>query len=313
MNEIAGLEYQIQEAESLREHYESFLAANPGDFVYEQSLESVKTKLAELQHELKFEKEAREIEVIRLSFKKVYVEGTIPLNYLSKIGSAFSRAIYYASQRAFTGREVKRLSPEIEKSIDLRLADLQPGSTNLIVVGYTDPNLLGESLLEQTLYNAFELLNAESIEELMETVSVIGKKSAEQIRALMLLMAEPETDISIEWYSPKAEHFRWDADKSKLLQVAGSLETIDVSPPEIALVSGRLSGINERGKFEITIHDTGELIRGHFPFEVIDKIKTARIVIGDSVDCTIEKSVTINHVTDYKKIGYSLLDIKKAS
>ncbi len=101
---------------------------------------------------------------------------------------------------------------------------MAPGSTKLFLTGRISPDLYGNSLIEDSLENTFNLLNSESSEQLTESVSKIGVRSAKNINNLLKEINLSGLEAEISWASQFDRLFVWNGNKDNILKVINSLE-----------------------------------------------------------------------------------------
>jgi len=308
MNTIAILREHIAETTAIADRYKSVLSEEPANIAYELSLTTIEKHIDDLQIQLKREKEIRDKEVVELRLKgKVAQYGSIPLSVLAGIAKNISEAITASSYYIKKGSNPKgRIPKEITDTLDLRLSGMAPGSTKLFLTGRISPDLYGNSLIEDSLENTFNLLNSESSEQLTESVSKVGVRSAKNINNLLKEINSSGLEAEISWASQFDRLFVWNGNKDNILKVINSLEKIKILESESIEYLGKLVTISLKARFEIE-DETGVIYKGEFPTELLEDIK--KLHIGDKVSGIIEKNTIINQVTDRKKNTYSLQTI----
>ncbi len=308
MIDIKKIESQIDEVAKMLLQYENLLSNDPNNFSHKLSIDSLKSQIAELEKQLRFEKTKRDKEVIEIRLKGRTANGTIPLEVLSKLADGFSGTILNASYFIQFGNKVKKVKArEIHDIVDLRLAGLSTGSTRLFIIANSSPDLFGRSLAEESLKNSINLLQSETSDELTEFASKIGKESVKKLYKFITSISNADMEVDLNWSSPTNEIFNWDGNKQKLLSVAQSLTNIQMSEPEVLEILGELITISLRGNFEIKADDKRS-IRGTFPNYLLEEIKT--LTIGSNYACQLEKRTILNLATESEKVYYTLLNIR---
>jgi len=307
MNEINKLESQINSIAKLLEQAESLLLSDPNNFSHQLSINSLKSQILELEHQLQFEKAKRDKEVIELRLIGKSANGTLPLEVLAKLADGFSGAIINSSLFIQFGKKKnKEKVTEINNIVNLRLAGISSGSTRLFITANSSPDLFGRSLSEESLNHTFNLLQSQSPEELTQSASKIGKDGVKKLYKFVTAISNADLEIDLNWTSPTNEKFDWKGTKESLVTVAQSLNNLQISDPETVLFSGELIGISLRGTFEIKTDDK-KTIKGNYPNELIAEAKT--LTIGSHYSGQLEKKTIINSATESERIFYTLVSI----
>ncbi|CAN0594592.1 unnamed protein product, partial [Laminaria digitata] len=171
---------------------------------------SAETALARVQAKLALAKRERAHELVGVRLRgRRLDDGTIPLRSLMKfiphINSLLEKAAWKTWASVSSGA---RVTDVFVKQLDLRLAAIESGSTKLVILGNTAPDLTGESALESALNAVFRLLNApnESFTDQLHDVGVDGARS------LLSFLGAVESEgayVEWSWLSAKEQHF-WD-------------------------------------------------------------------------------------------------------
>jgi hypothetical protein len=311
MNMIERLQRRIADVNTMIEQERQNLAAQPDNLALQLSLDSLTEHLSDLQQQVMQEKALREKEVVEVRLKGPSArEGSIPLGILSHIARNLSGGVYAASQLIKSGKEMLgRVPPELEKTLDLRLAGLSFGSTRLFITGNTAPDLFGHSLLEDSLESTFGLLNADNPDDLTQTASQIGRRSIHRFNALLKTLAAADLEAEVTWLSPTNGTYTWKGETEKIVRLTNSLDSLTVAQPETLNITGVLVMLNIRGSFEIKQED-GLAIRGKLPLQLLEQ--TRRVHVGDNVTADVERKAIINQTTGFTKDYYTLLSISPA-
>jgi len=312
MNTVAKLNQKIQEISGILNKCKSELSKAPNDLSHSLSLITVEGHLAELQAQLRHEKDVREKEVIELRLKGYLAEnGTIPLSLLGDIVKSVANAISSTSQRLRKGTDPKRnISKEIINTLDLRLSGISAGSTRLHLTGKTAPDLFGYSLLENALENTFGLLNAQTPDELTESASKVGIRGTVQINRFLKKLSSTGLEVDVSWSSPTYESHKWSGTKDRILSISNTLESITSPEPEYIDFEGELVMASLRGQFEVRDEEEN-LYRGTFPSQLLERVKGLHI--GETIKGMIEKKTILNETTGYKKDYYTMIEVKTRS
>jgi hypothetical protein len=276
------------------------------------TLSSMENHARDLRGQLQFALAIRAREVVSLRLIGWNARGQIPLPLLSRISTALSDAVAAAAERARRGRVVQRVTSGMLSAVNLQLAAIAPGSTQLFITGDTAPDIFGNSSLTDALNETFGLLQATGAHdpgELADHVAAVGVRSAKRLGDLLAVLATNGLSLEVEWQAPDNEVMRWSASRQEMLDVHNMLSGFsDTETTQIA-VNGRVLSLSLRGRFELEAE--GRIYAGSFPADKIDEVREHKL--GDTVWALIEKSVVVNTLTHTRKETFSLLNIKPAA
>jgi hypothetical protein len=303
MSSIEQLTSQVATARSLLRERETDTSA---DFMSRLGADNLRAHVEDLQEQLRAAKKARAVEVLEVRLRgRVAEAGTIPLYLLAELASKLADSIHATSQKLKSGRRVRRISPTIVDLLDLRLADLAPGSTRLFISGNIEPDLFGESLLETSLESLFELFDASDEDALAQMVSTVGIRSARGIREFLTTLKAAELDVEFSWRTGENRVHFWRGDYQAISRMSRRLGAFRMVEPSYISVRGSVVALSARGKFELDAD--GKLYAGSFPADLLPQV--TNLHIGEDVSATIEQTVIINTVTRVEKANYALVAI----
>lgn len=305
MSLIKSINQHIVSTEAKIKELQSALSENQNNISASLTLKTLNQHIVDLQAQLQQEKNLREKEVVVMRLKgEIAKFGSIPLSTLSSITHSFSNAISSLSQRIRKGEDKGgRISTEILKTIDLRLAGLQPGSTKLIITGRCSSDLFGYSLVEDSLGKTFDFLKSNNENELTDNLSSIGARSSNQMTKFLKALISNDLEAEVTWHSPNDEIIKWDGSLSAVTSLHSSLANIIHEAPVTVNITGKLEMSASKGKFEILGQDK-LYYSGTFPKDLLSQVKIVRL--GDLVKATLEKEKTINNTTGKEKTTYTL-------
>lgn len=307
METIKTLEAEIAEVSGLIDDFEP--PPNLPETLGNLPLAGLRRRLSELQEHLREEKARRDKEVLDVSLSSDPTEaGSIPLGLLGSIGNHLAKALHQTSRFIERGTTGGAVPEEITQRLDLRLAGLRQGSTRLLITGNTAPDLFGRSLLEETLSNAFELLNAASTDELTDAVAAVGEPGTNAFRELMKDLAGAGCSVEFDWNAPSGKRYRWKGDPDHVQQLAGSLEGFKQEPPETLEIHGETVTLSSKGRFEIRA-DSGESYPGTIESEDVLK-QVEALHIKQSVTAKVRAAKIRNRITGAERITYRLLSVE---
>ncbi len=309
MSIITNLEKQIESADAAIQAIEKDLKGGKEDFSLSLTLDSLKQHRDELHSQLRDEKTIRNFEIIELRLRgKSVNNGSIPLGIVGDLSHAWGNAIIAGANQMKLGLKAKRKVPkEIVDTLDLRLAGISSGSSRLFITGKSSPDLFGNSLLQSTLQEAFELLSSDSGEKLTETVGRLGKRTADSIDQFLKTITSHDLEVDISWNSPSDKSYMWEGKTDKILQLSSSLESLVEGEPEEINFNGELITISMKGTFEIS-DDAGIAYRGTFPSELLKEMKEFHI--GQRCKGVLAKRTMINRITGYEKPFFEIKTIR---
>ena len=309
MPSIKKIQDSIQELTKYVREYSALLKADPSNFSHKLTLQSLESQIAELQHQLYKENLKREKEIVQLRLKgKVANFGTFPLSLVGGLTNSFANAVFNTSKYfQFGNKGGVKIDNIINETIDLRLEGLGRGSTIFYLSAKTSPNLFGNSVIQNSLENVFELLNSQGPEQIIENISIVGSRSIKHFSDFFEELNKGDLELDLTWHTPTETVTRWDGTKEKILSLYNTLNSIKLSEPEEISFAGEIITLSLKGRFEIFSVEK-ERFYGTFPNELIEQIK--QLHVGDFCKGTILKTVIFNPATGKEKYEYTLRGIE---
>lgn len=308
MPSIKKIQESLQELSAFVGEYASLLKAEPTNFSHKLTIQSLESQISELQHQLYLENLKREKEIVQLRLKGHLARfGTFPLSLVGGLTNSFSNAVFNTSKYfQFGNKGGAKIDQIINESIDLRLEGLGRGSTIFYLSAKTSPDLFGNSVIQNSLDNVFELLNSENSEQIIENISVVGSRSIKYYSNFFEELNKDDLELDLTWHTPNETLKNWNGTKEKVLSLYNTLNSIKLSEPEEISFEGEIITLSLKGRFEIFSVDK-ERFYGSFPNEMTALIK--QLHVGDFCRGTILKTVLYNPATGKEKHEYSLQDI----
>ncbi|SOD03371.1 hypothetical protein SAMN05216486_11125 [bacterium JGI 053] len=270
------------------------------------ALASMDRHSRDLRRQLRQSMVERRVEVVSLRFiGKRAAYGRLPLTILSRVATALSDSVAAAAERVRRGRVVQRITNGMREAVNLQLADVLQGSTELLVIGDTAPDLFGNSSLADALEETFALLAATDDQSLADRVSLVGVRAAKKIGELLAVAASNGLELDVQWLNPNDKVLRWTGSLERMTQVRRALEGFTNVDTEELFITGRAVSLSLRGRFEI--ESNGRLYSGTFPAEVQQQVTNIRL--GETVAAQIERSEIVNNLMESRKQSYSLLSV----
>ncbi len=312
MNNIfKKLSKKIESVNLLITEARTSLKESPDDFSSKLRLKSLEYHLEEIQTQLRHEKLLRDREVVEFRLKGTLADsGAIPLDVLANIAQHLSGSIHSLAYRLKKGFDPKSSIPkEVLRTLNLQLAGMGYGSTKLYLSATLNPNLFGYSLIEDSLEKTFQVFKAQSPQDLTDSVSEIGPRSAGNLNRLLKTLSRNNLEAEISWVDPQEKKHEWDGSSEKILQIANTLDTVISTHKESMVVFGEVMMLHKKGRFEIRSADNDMTYRGHFPIDIVEKI--TKIRVGQFAVAHIEIGITTNKATGYEKTSYTLMSLEK--
>ena len=224
--DIAELESQLARVRGMVERDEFAVSESDTPKVERVFLATSKKMGADLEKRLQIAKAARAHEVIRLKFHAMqYRTGTIPLRSLAKFLIPLNAVLEKSAWRFWdcTG-DASRIDQKFLQHLGLCLAGLNIGSTELVILGSTAPDLTGLSALESALRDIFDLLHAD-VEGFADRVHAIGIGAGKSLAEFLTSLEADHVAIELEW-SAADKTYRWNGRTTEVTRVRALLDEI---------------------------------------------------------------------------------------
>ena len=308
MPSIKKIQESLDQIMALESEYSLKLKAIPNDFSIQLTLQSIKSQIAELQYQLSQENLKREKEIIKLKLKGSAAKlGSLPLSIVGGLTNSFSNVIINSSKYFQYGdKSGTKINKTINETIDLRLEGLGSGSTILYLSARTSPDLFGNSIIQNSLNNLFELLNSQTEEKIVENISKVGSKSIKFFSSFLNELNKVDLELDLTWHTQYENLKTWEGTKDRIHSIYNTLNNINFSEPEKIDFKGNIITLSLKGKFEILTTDK-KSYNGTFPNELLETIK--QLHVGDFCKGLLLKKTIFNKVTKKEKYEYSLGNI----
>lgn len=308
MPSIKKIQDSIEQLRAFASEYSLQLKAEPNNFSLSLTLQSIQNQIDELQHQLYQENLKREKEIVQLRLKgRIAKFGTFPLSLVGGLTNSFSNAVFNTSKYfQFGNKGGTKIDRMITETIDLRLEGLGRGSTIFYLSARTSPDLFGNSVIQNSLDNVFELLNSQSEEQIIENINIVGSKSIKYFSDFFEELNNDDLELDLTWHTPNENLRTWEGTKDRILSLYNTLNSIKLSEPEEVDFEGEIITLSLKGRFEIFTVDK-ERFYGTFPNELIEVIK--QLHVGDFCKGVLLKTTIFNPATGKEKYEYTLRDI----
>lgn len=234
--------------------------------------------------------------------------GSIPLGILSVISGNLASLIQKATHRIGSGKDSRRVPAGVKNQLDIRLADLSPGSTRLGVTFSTGECELVETVSSRAVDEIFSLLSAESDEVFMSKIAEIGSSSTSNLKNIVEECEVNNLNFDITWLGPFSNGLRrisLDSDSISRLTSKLSLTKI-VNLPDESL-SGELAVLSMYGKLEIA--SEGRKIKASYPINMLKDIQS-KYKVGERVSLVASVTEVHNERVGSARRNYMIKSMK---
>lgn len=230
---------------------------------------------------------------MELRLKGILVDiGSIPLDILAVISGNMAALVQKAVHKIGSGKDSRRVPVDVKNSLNMRLADLTPGSTRLGVTFSTGSCELVETVSSKAVKEVFSLLSAEDDETVMAKVAEIGSQSTVNLKNIIDECEKNSLNFDLTWVGPFSE-----GTKQVSISPDGirNLNTRLASTKVIQLpdehISGELAILSMYGKLEIS-SDAGK-VRASYPIDMLSEIQSKHKV-GERISLVVGVSEILN-------------------
>lgn len=303
MSSIAQLEKKVLAAEQALAQKRS---APKTGLAYDLSFSSLEDHLRDLQTQLKVAKEQRYLEVLELvvgdqeGFGR---RGTIALDLVGRLSVHLSKAIYGAARYSEVGTVGGAIPQAIKDIMDLRLAAVNPGSTRLFITGRTSPDLFGDSLLENTLETAFDILESQGPKDLVTAISEAGPRSAKNFKEFLEVLQDLRASSILSWTPPGRSPRTWKGEPEVVARLLLDLDAVERDEPEDKEFVGEIVTLSSRRDFEMQVAPK-EFIRARVPKRLVERL--GEFHVGQEVAARMKRELTRHRATGEERESYLL-------
>ena len=305
--DIAELESELERVLKMEAHDERAMSNSDRPEVEKIFLASTRKIRSDLQKRLRIAKAERAHEVVRLRLDGARLEtGTLPLRLVANFVEPFNAVLERSAWRYWDrAGDASRIDPKFIRQLDLRLVGLETGSTQLIILGNTSPDLSGISALESALRDIFDLLNSD-VETLADRVHAIGIGAGRSLAAFLSRLESENVAIELEWPAPEGV-CRWDGRPNEVTRVRSLLEEIGEPTTSRENIQGTVDLLSIRNRLEIQNNGTGEKIRVSYHSGISRLVCDLRL--GDTRVFEIERTVYPFVISKKKCDTFRLINI----
>jgi hypothetical protein len=314
MRTIRDIDQELSFAKTQLERTTAAFEEHPDDFTYKIQLERDEKNYHSLLAEKIKRQNARHKEIVQLHLEGPTVKrGSIPLSALADLSYTFSGSLTESALQLQYGKE--RVSAKerdfVNEQLNLCLDRIEVGSTRLFVTGSTNPDLFGQSLMQQSIIGMYDLLETNDAEDLLNKSTNSSRKALRETGKWLKTLGTNRMECELLWDNTDYEIKRWEGTLPRISQMAKSLGQIQATQSSSVPLSGNLITISLRGRGYIEI-DIGkkELIR--IGIANTQREELNQLELGNMVETTVKKSEFTNVLTRTTRYRYDLEKISPA-
>lgn len=249
---------------------------------------SMDSHLSDLKAE-KLKQDSRHplIDFLELRLKGSEVDlGSIPLEILGSLTTNLAALIQRATHKLASGKDSPKVPYDVRSSLNLRLADLSPGSTRLGVTFSTGIAELVETVSSKAVKGIFDLLLSDNDNNFMNHVAEIGYNSTVSLKRIIEECDKHNLTFEASWTGPFSDGAKTAIlDSNKIKYLVSRLTSTISSSPVTETITGELVVLSKYGKLELDVD--GEHIKASYPIEILDLIQRKH-KIGQVVSLLME-------------------------
>lgn len=288
-NDITKLTSELDLINKQVESDEMALANSKRPLVEKIFLNSTRKLQIDMQRELKFANLERAHELVKLRLLGNQMDGSIRLKTLCRVIEPFTTMLEHSSWRAWDkDGDSKRLDDKFSSLLDLRLGGINTGSTELVILGNTTPDLTGTSALQVGLESIFETLKSPN-ENIQDHVNDIGGSASKALLEFVTECSKQAIALELSWSAPGSKLY-WEGRPAEISRIQALLDDIGEPTVETLRVRGVVQVLSVRNKLEILNKnkEKPEKIIASYHHSMIDEIQDLHL--GDTRDFIIEKT-----------------------
>ena len=303
---IPDIEKELEWARCIDERNRAAAESSDQPLVGEVFAASSDKRRKKLEKELKDAKseEAYELFGIRLHSPQ-FSSGTIPLRVLVRLAPPLNNALEQAAWREWdVGGGSTSIDDGFRRLINLRLAGIRDGSTELVLLGNISPDLTGESALESGLRNFFDVLSS-SNDQFADVVNGIGSNATKSVVNLMKAFEAENMAAEFSWRASDNKYY-WDGRPDEITRIRALLEEIGDPTTNITTVVGVVSALT-RKRVQIET-DTGDKINARYHRSFSEKVNALHLDERRKFELEVTSYPADTH--DLKRDAYRLVEIE---
>ena len=272
---IADIEKEVEVVRRIDERNRRAVESSERPLVEEVFAASSDKRRKIVEKELKDAKSERAHELFGLRLHSPqFSPGTIPLRVLVRLAPLLNNALEQTAWHEWDiNGDATSVDDGFRRLINLRLAGIREGSTELVLLGNIAPDLTGESALENGLRNFFDVLSAPN-DRLADVVNGIGKKATKAVVHLMKAFEIENMAAEFSWRAPN-DVYHWDGRLNEITRIRALLEEMgDPITRDITVVG--VVGTLTRRRVQIEV-DNGDKINARYHHSLSEKVNALHL------------------------------------
>ena len=272
---IADIEKEVEVVRRIDERNRRAVESSERPLVEEVFAASSDKRRKIVEKELKDAKSERAHELFGLRLHSPqFSPGTIPLRVLVRLAPLLNNALEQTAWHEWDiNGDATSVDDGFRRLINLRLAGIREGSTELVLLGNIAPDLTGESALENGLRNFFDVLSAPN-DQLADVVNSIGKKATKAVVHLMKAFEIENMAAEFSWRAPN-DVYHWDGRLNEITRIRALLEELgDPITRDITVVG--VVGTLTRRRVQIEV-DNGDKINARYHHSLSEKVNALHL------------------------------------
>lgn len=248
------------------------------------------------------------LDFMELRLKGTVVDfGTIPLELLGVISSNLASLVQRATHKLTSGKDSQRVPYDVKSALNMRLAELSPGSTKLGLTFSTGQCELVETTSSKAVKEIINLLITTDATNLMNQVAEIGFNSALSLKKIVEECDKNHIDFDLTWIGPFSEGKQFISVTSAQIKLLNDrLASTTMSQPISEVIVGELATLSKYGKLELEVE--GERIKASFPVDMLQEIQKSHKV-GQKLSVLVEVTDIYNENIGYHRKNYLIKSI----
>ena len=191
----------VKKLKEFAEESASYAASNPDNMLAMIIAKNNQQAADEAEKSYFLKEREQKGAIVDLRFIGQQANGSMLLDDFIKIFTPLSRAVKRVAYNLLTNNDTrKRTPPEISDFLNLRLTDIQHGSTHILLSGSIEKDMTEQSIFFDSMEEIFNLLES-SNENIREHVETIGDSSAKSIHDMLSATKSSGMTVEIGWQS----------------------------------------------------------------------------------------------------------------
>ena len=257
--------------------------ADRTDFAAELERNSLDAHLSDLKKQLNCSeavKSYKEVIQLRLIGAKV-ADGSAPASIFSGVLKNFTEMVHRAGHLLASGNDSQKVSKFIIENFDIRIANILPGSSKMVLTASSKGDL-GGSLTKEAIENIFNMLHSidDDDENFVNSVSKAGINSLNKLNSIVSLLEKEKIEVDFTWSDPdkginiyKARYEQYDKLKSLM-------KKFDIRKNYSEDISGSLTMLDKEGSLNVE-NISGHKYTVYFLNEQLSEVREACNFMGN--------------------------------